>query len=242
MADESAPDDGLSQRERRAQHHKETYRKELPKTLARTYGVWLLVVLVLGASGYAIYKTSTGGEPCPGHWHSTFEVFVPGPGGQPEKIDMATPRGANGAFYYDLSGGAGMAVAVHMHQQGAEAGAADARPAQWHFEPLDSSCIGVKTALHAVEIDATATSLKLFGAHAQVHQDRTWEANATHTLRLFVESKANGTWTWGERTWSSLKSHQMQDGERLLVAFGKYTPDQIDKMEKGVPLPQSGRY
>jgi hypothetical protein len=231
-------DDDLSQREKRAQRHKTEARKDLPKTVAKTYGVWLLVLLVLAGAGYAIYASTTGGQACPGHWHSTFEVYVPGPNGAPAKVDMATPRAPNGAAFYDLSGGAGMGLAVHMHQSGSEQGSQALGPAQWHFEQ-DGTCVGVKSALHAIEIDATATSLKLFGAHAQAHQDHTWEANATAKLRWFTETKENGNWTWQERTWDQVKSYQLPDGAKLLVAFGNYSDEQVRQMEQIIPNPIS---
>ena len=233
-------DDDLTQREKRAQRHQETARKDLPKTIAKTYGVWLLVALVLGASAYGLYKSASSAQECPDHWHGTFKVYVPGPGGQPHLVDMASPRANNGQHFYDLSGGAGMGLSVHMHQSGSEAGVADVQPAQWHFEE-DGICVGVKSALHAVEIDATATSLKLFGAHAQVHEDHTWQANATAALRFFVESKVGANWTWGERTFDDIKAYQLKDGESLLVAFGAYTPAQITQLEGTVPPPSSRR-
>lgn len=233
-------DDDLSQRERRMQRHKETVRKDLPKTVAKTYGVWLLVILVVAGTGYALYKASTGGQECPTHWHATFEVYVPGANGKPELIDMASPRAANGGHFYDLNGGAGWGLSVHMHQTGSEAGS-DPRlyPTQLHYEPQDGSCVGVKSTLHAMEIDADASSLKLFGAHAQVHQDKTWTVNATDSLHYYLDSKVGGNWTWGEQSWSDLKGHQLRDGESLLVLFGNYTPDQVKQLQAGVPAPMT---
>jgi hypothetical protein len=231
-------DDELSQRERRAQRHRETARKELPKTIATTYGIWLLVAVVVGAAAYGIYKVSTSGQDCPGHFHATFEVYVPGPNGQPQKIDMASPMASNGQHYYDLNGQAGMGLEVHMHQVGAEAGAQDVQPTQWHFEK-DGVCVGVQSALHAVEIDADATTVKLFGAHAQVHQDHTWVANATAHVHYFVQAKTGGNWTWSERIFGDVKGYQLQDGESLLVLFGDYPLTIIKQLEAGVPVPSS---
>jgi hypothetical protein len=234
-------DDDLSQREKRAQRHKKESRKDLPKTVAKTYGIWLVVVLVLGGGAVAIYEAATGGQACPGHWHATFEVFVPaGPGGAPVKVDMQSPISPNGVPYYDLNGAAGMGLAVHMHQSAnsMETGSSALGPTQWHFEQ-DGTCVGVKAALHAIEIDATATSLNLYGAHAQVHQDHTWTANATAKLRWFTETKVGGNWTWQERTFDQVKSYQLPDGSSLLVAFGNYTDAQIKQMEQGIPPPIS---
>ncbi|MEA3202740.1 MAG: hypothetical protein QOI63_406 [Thermoplasmata archaeon] len=231
-------DDDLSQRERRMQRHKTEARKDLPRTVARTYGIWLIVLVVVAGAGYAIYASVSGGQECPGHWHATFEVYVPGAHGEPVRVDMATPRALNGNAYYDLSGGAGMGLAVHMHQSGAEQGSAALGPAQWHFEQ-DGTCVGVKSALHAIEVDATATSLKAYGGHAQVHQDQTWEANATARLRWFVETQVAGNWTWQEKTWDQVKSYQLPDGASLLVALGDYTDAQVQGLEKGIPPPIS---
>lgn len=232
-------DDDMTQREKRLQRHKAESRKDRPKQVAKTYGIWLLVLLVVGGAGYALYQFAGNGPDCPGHWHATFEVYVPGPNGQPQRIDMASPRAPNGAAYYDLnSGGAGFGLEVHMHQSGPEAGDAAQQPAQWHFEK-DTVCVGVKTALHAVEIDASATGLHIYGAHAQVHQDHDWTVNATNQLRYFTQTLQNGTWTWQEKTWDQVKSYQLPDGSSLLVAFGNYTPEQIKAMQAHVPAPLS---
>jgi hypothetical protein len=237
MSDDTSED--LSQREKRMQRHKAESRKDLPKTVAKTYGIWLVVLLVLGGGAYALYAVSQGGQACPNpHWHATFEVYIPGPNGMPTLVNLALERATNGAPYYDLSGGAGMGLAVHMHQTGAEQGSTALGPAQWHFEK-DGVCVGVKSALHAVEIEASATSLKLTGAHAQVHQDGTYEANATSKLRWFVETKVAGNWTWQERTWDQVKSYQLPDGSSLLVALGNYTDAQIKEMESNIPPPIS---
>jgi hypothetical protein len=232
-------DDDLSQREKRLQRHKAEARKDLPKTVAKTYGIWFIVLLVVGVAGYGIYKAASSSQACPDpHWHATFKVFVPGTGGQPELVDLATPRHTNGLHYYDLSGGAGMGYSIHMHQSGSETGSDALGPTQWHFEE-GGVCVGVQKALHAVEIDATATSLKLFGAHAQVHQDKTYEANATSPLRWFIESNAAGNWTWSEKGFDQVKSYQLKDGESLLVTLGNYSQDQVRQMEAGIPAPIS---
>jgi hypothetical protein len=231
-------DEDLSQREKRMQRHKAERSKDLPKAMAKTYGIWLIVLLVLGGAAYAIYASTTGGQECPGHWHATFAVYVPGPNGAPQLVDMASPRAPNGNAYYDLSGGAGMGLAVHMHQSGAEKGSEALGPTQWHFEH-DGTCVGVKSALHAVEIDASADSLKLYGGHAQAHQEHTWEANETAKLRWFVETQVGGNWTWQERTWSEVKSYQLPDGSSLLVTFGNYSDAQVKQMEAQVTPPIS---
>lgn len=231
-------EDDLSQREKRMQRRKADSRKDLPKTLAKTYGIWLLVLLVLAGAAYALYSSVANAQECPGHWHGTFAAYVPGEHGEPVQVDMASPRSPNGVPYYDLSGAAEMGLALHMHQTGSERGLAAHGPSQWHFEQ-DGTCVGVKSALHVVEMDATASSLKLFGAHAQVGQDHTWTANETAKLRWFVETKVDGNWTWEERTFSQVRSFQLPDGAKLLVALGSYTDAQIQQMQGRIPDPIS---
>lgn len=232
--------DEMSQREKRMQRHQAERSKDRPKQVARTYGIWLIALLVLAGAAYGVYVASTSGQACPGHWHATFAVYVPGANGQPQRIDMASPVSPNGVPYYDLSGAAGMGLAVHMHQSAnsMETGSSALGPVQWHFEQ-DGTCVGVRAALHAIEIDATASSLHLYGGHAQVHQDGTWTANATARLRFFVETKANGNWTWQERTFDQVKAYQLPDGSSLLVALGNYTDAQIKQMETTLPAPVS---
>jgi hypothetical protein len=224
-------DEDLSQREKRMQRHKAEARKTKPKQVAKTYGLWLVVLLVLGGAAYAIYAASSGGQACPDpHWHGTFAVYVPGAHGEPTLVDIASPRAPNNNAYYDLNGGAGMGLAVHMHQSGPEKGSEALGPTQWHFEE-DGTCVGVKKALHAVEIDATADSLKLYGAHSQAHQDHTWEANETAKLRWFTQTNVGGNWTWQEKSWDDVKNFQLPDGASLLVAFGSYTDAQVKHMQ-----------
>ncbi|MEA3202743.1 MAG: hypothetical protein QOI63_409 [Thermoplasmata archaeon] len=192
------------------------------------------------STSVSVHPTPTlaAGPECPGHWHATFAIYVPGAGGQPEVVDMASPRAASGNAYYDLGGGAGMGLAVHMHQSGAERGRQDLGPTQLHFEQR-GACTGVQAALHVVEADASATSLKLFGGHAQAHQDRTWTANATATLRWFLQMPEGGNWTWHESGFDQLKAEQLADGASLLVAFGDYTDVQVAAMQASIPAPIS---
>ncbi|MFO1535926.1 MAG: hypothetical protein ABR586_09695, partial [Thermoplasmatota archaeon] len=177
-------------------------------------------------------------QECPTHWHATFAVHVPGPNGTLERVDMATPRALNGKAYYDLSGGAGMGFAVHMHQSGPEQGSGALGPTQLHFEQ-PGTCVTVKETLHALEMDAATHTLKLSGAHAQAHQDHTWTDNGTARLRWFVQFESGGAWEWQERAWAEVQGMQLPDGSSLLVAFGNPTAAQVAEMQAGIPAPIS---
>jgi hypothetical protein len=207
----------------------------------------LILVIVLAALAgfgalfyYNVQTENDRATGCPTHWHATFAVFVPDKAGEPVRIDFGTPKAANGNPYYDLNGGAGMGIALHMHldPRSAERGSAALGPAQWHMEGM-GQCVSVKSALHIVEVDATATSLHLFGAHAQVHQDGTWTASGDQRLRYWVESEDKGNWTWHERSWDDVKGYQLKDGESFLAAFGNYSDAQVKAMESQIPAPIS---
>ncbi|MFO1532512.1 MAG: hypothetical protein ABR562_02250 [Thermoplasmatota archaeon] len=245
MADE---EDELTQRERRAQRHQENRRREMPGNVARSFKAYAPLALILGVVAVAavgVWYVNSTGQDCPDpHWHATFGLFIPGADGAPERVDFASERTTTGLHYYDWdahNAGTGdpyLSPTLHMHQAGTsqETGSADLGPAQWHMEN-PGKCIGVKSGLHVIEVDASDSSLNLWGEHKQVSgQFGTFEANETSQLRWFLQT-AQGTWS--ETTWSDLKNHQMQDGESFMGALGHYTDAQIQSMESQIPAPIS---
>lgn len=240
--------DDLTQREKRALRHQQNKRRERPEKLKRNWkksAPLALILLTVTAAGAGIYYLSTSGPPCPDHWHGTFGVYLPGPGGQPERVDLAAPRTASGAKYYDYgsarSGGAGFSMTLHMHQSGSESGSEALGPSQWHMEG-GGKCISIASALRVVNIDPSADSLTLSGAHSQVPgQSGTFSADQNQTLRWQVESLESSTctWTWKDWTWANVKGHQLQDGERLLVVLGHSNETQMKSLQDQIPLPIS---
>jgi len=181
---------------------------------------------------------------CPGHYHVTFALFVPGADGSPTRVDFQSPKTPDGAPYYDLQsayGGGGdprMTIGLHMHQQGGEVGAAALGPFQWHME---GGCVNVEQALAAVEADVDTDGWTLTGGHGQVPgQAGRFQATPDAPLRWFVQAHTDtDTWDWREVPWGTLAGAQMRDGSSLVGALGHYTDAQVQAMESQVPAPSS---
>lgn len=234
-----ADDEKLTVRERRAQHAREQARKDAPKNLARKAAIPVLIILLLAAVAAGFYFTNKNAEDCPGHFHATFGMFIPGDNGTFEQVDFASPRAPGGRAYYDFggSGGAPFSLSIHMHQSGAEQGSSALGPSQLHFEPpTANSCVPFEDVLHALEVEASDTRLELKGAHAQVDQDGTWTASGNETLHVYIQDEDGA---WSESKYSSWKNKQLPDGYSILMAFGSYTDEQIEQMQASIPPPIS---
>jgi hypothetical protein len=226
-----ADDDKMTVRERRAQHAKEQARKDAPKTLLRKAAVPALVVLVLAGVAAGFYFTNKNAEACPGHFHSTFGIFIPGDNGTYEKVDFAGPRAPSGGAYYDLSNRASrQAISTHMHQSGPEQGSAALGPSQLHFE--SAGCYPLEDSLKALDLRVNGDSIELSGGHEQVNQGGTFEGN----LHFYLQDTQG---RWSEEKWSSWDNRQMPDGYAFMIVVGDYTDAQIEEMKAGIPAPIS---
>lgn len=247
MADE----DELTQRDRRAMRHSKTRRTSTPGNLTRSvrrYAPLVIVLLAVAGAGVGVYYLSESGQQCvTDHWHATFGVYIPDEAGNPVRVDFGTPRTPGGLLYYDysstnLGGASAFSMTLHMHLTGAEAeGPASLGPAQFHMEQ-PGKCVGVRRALAIVEVEATSDSLRLFGGHEQVTgQSGTFTADGEKELRYWVQSLDRTTcqYGWHERSWSSVRNYQLQDGESLLVALGDYSDADIVRMQGEIPEPIS---
>jgi hypothetical protein len=232
-----ADDDQMTVRERRAKHAREQARKDAPKNLARKAAVPVLLLLLVGAVAAGFYFTNKNAEACPGHFHSTFGIFVPGDNGTFEKVDFARPRAPNGGAYYDFGNAPSFSLSTHMHQSGSEQGSAALGPSQLHFEPPTANhCVGLEDALEALEVKASSSKLELRGGHAQVGQSGTWEAEGNQTLHLLVQDEKGA---WSTAKYSDWDGKQVPDGWSFLLAFGDYTDAQFDQMKASIPPPIS---
>jgi hypothetical protein len=234
-----ADDDKMTVRERRAQHAREQARKDAPKNLARKAAVPALIILVLAAVATGFYFTNKNAQDCPGHFHSTFGVFVPGDNGTFEKVDFAAPRAPNGGAYYDFGNAPGFSLSIHMHQSGGERGTSEQGPSQFHFEPpTANTCVPLEDALDAIDVKLSDTRLELDGGHQQLDQDGTWTepGSGNETVRFLVQDKDG---SWSEPSYSSWRGKQLPDGWSVLIAFGDYTDAQIEQMKASIPPPAS---
>ena len=234
-----ADDDKMTVRERRAQHAKEQARKDAPKNLVRKAAVPAIIILLLAAIATGFYFTNKNSQGCPGHFHSTFGIFVPGENGTFEKVDFAAPRASNGGAFYDFGNNPSFSLSIHMHQSGAEQGSSALGPSQFHFEPpTASTCVPLEDALDAIDVKASDSHIELDGGHALVGQDGEWREPGTgnETLRFFYQDKDGA---WSEPSYSSWRGKQLPDGVSILLAFGDYTDEQVEQMKGSIPPPIS---
>ena len=236
MADEEK----MTVRERRAQHAKEQARKDAPKNLVRKAAVPAIIVLLLAAIATGFYFTNKNAQDCPGHFHATFGIFIPGDNGTFEKVDYASPRAPNGGAYYDFGNAPGFSLSTHMHQSGAEQGSSALGPSQLHFEPpTANTCVPLEDVLDAIDVEVSDSRLELKGSgHAQMDQDGTWQepGAGNETLRFFFQDRDGD---WSETPYSSWRSKQLPDGSSILIAFGSYSDAQIEQMKASIPAPIS---
>lgn len=147
---------------------------------------------------------------CPGHWHSTFTLFVHG-----ERV-LFTPNPA-----YTLEGGT-MPVRTHMHR-GAES--------LWHFEPnTGTECIPMADALAVIDIQLEPGRLEFASTYYLEN-----ELNATYSegngmqLQAWIRSW-QGEWT--PISIKELVASQVSDGSEVLVLFGKYDANDVVEFQQ----------
>lgn len=168
----------------------------------KKYRVHVAILLIFGVIVAVMAVDAGKGTACPGHWHSSQDVFVHG-----ERIGFNHPK-------FKLEGGQGMPVSSHMHQDS---------DAQWHWEPTTANtCIPYGDALRFVDMDLEPGRLVLDGAHADLGQAGTYRDGENGTL---VAEHKVGDGDWEEISISRLVDRQMQPDERVLIRFDNGTTD-----------------
>jgi hypothetical protein len=174
----------------------------------KRYRVHLVIVLVLAAILTAMVVNARDTKDCPGHWHSTMDVYVNG-----QRVSFKSPK-------YDLNGGGSggsMGLSIHMHQPD---------DAMLHWEPQGAiECIPFREALSKVDMELTSTQLVLDGAHEQLGLSGTFKADAQHNLTAWHRVGDDGSWE--KVSISKVLSSQQQRGERLLIVYGNETEAQL---------------
>lgn len=201
MADDDA---GMSARDRRRDRAKSNAPGGAGRAFKR-YRVHLVIVLVFGAILTAMAVNASKGTDCPGHWHSTQDVFVNG-----ERVSYLHGK-------YDLNGarvnGGSMSVTAHMHNT-------QGNDYTWHFEPpTASTCVPFGEALDVVDTRISSDTLVLDGAQSVTG---TFEENATHELRIY-HRVADGDWE--SISAGKLNDRQLRANERVVIVFGNSTED-----------------
>lgn len=220
---------------RLAQERKE--RRADPAYRRRVLITWLVVGAAVVGAGVFVAKTVDFSAKCPGHWHATFGIYIPGPDGTPQRVDFASPRSEkNPALaYYQLGQDPKMRLSIHMHQSGSEQGAAELGPTQLHYE-TNGACESLQDAMETLDVGLDATSLTLGGAHAQAHQTGVWENAGNQTLQFWLQTTDG---IWHDKLAAEMLGYQLKDGESTLIAFGNYSPQQVATMQNSIPAPMS---
>lgn len=190
--------DATDARERRRQRAEQNNQGPGAGAVLKRFRVPIIIVLLWGAGVAIAVTTSDANQDCPGHWHSTMNVFVDGQ----QVVFTANPA-------YTLEGGT-MPVTTHMHR-GSES--------IWHFEPTSRDCIPYSDALRRVDMDLGSDRLELSGDY---HQQRGWGGthvgNETHSLHTWMKEWEGD---WEPVSASSLDSMQVPDGAEVLIVYGE---------------------
>ena len=200
MADDDA---GMSARDRRRERAKASAGPDAGRTFKR-YRVHLVIVLVFGTIITIMAVNASSGKECPGHWHSSQDVFVNG-----QRVAYTHGK-------YDLTSaaanGGSMSVSAHMHNTGGN-------DYQWHFEPPTKRCVPFDDALRAIDTELGPDSLVLDGVQSVTG---TFRENATHSLRAYHRI---GDGDWQDISIGRLADRQLVANERVIVVFGNSTED-----------------
>lgn len=203
-----ASEDVRKMREERAAANR---RKAMPAKAGKRILIAAVVVLAIAGIVYAVQQNAETRRECPGHWHATFGVYVDG-----ERVPFPQPP-------YQMSPGGKLPMRMHMHSPSQEI---------LHFEPAPAECLGVADTFELLDVDLAAGSLTFEEPHGTF--DGEYEAEGNKTVRYFVQPRDGEL---AEEPWSALRNRQLDDGEKLLVAYGDYTMDEISAMMDAISAP-----
>lgn len=208
MADESQTDAPMTPRERRRSRASSGAGKPAGgPTLWKRYKVHVIILVIFGGLATAMAVNASQTQDCPGHWHSTMDVYVNG-----DRVTFNDPK-------YDLNGaranGGSMSLAAHMHQPD---------DAMWHWEPVGADCIPLGDVLDVIDMELTSSKLVLDGAHEKYGDAGTFTENETHKLSAWHRI---GEGDWEEISIRKILDRQAQPDERQLIVFGNETEEQM---------------
>ena len=210
MADEPETDAPMTARERRRSRAQSSKPKGGGgRTAWQRYKVHVIILLIFGGLATAMAVNAAQTQECPGHWHSTMDFYVNG-----DRISFNHAR-------YHLEGsqagsGGSMSLRIHMHS---------GNDAMWHWEPQGGAeCIDFEESLGLVDVDLSRNRLVLDGAHEELGQAGTFQANDTHQLQVWHRV---GDGEWEKTSVGAVKDRQQKPDERLLIVFGNETEAQL---------------
>ncbi len=181
----------------------ETAKKTNVGATIKKFRIPILILLIWAAVvGFNVAQAegviASKGESCPGHWHSTFDVYVDG-----QKVAFT----ANPA--YTLEGGQGMGIRTHMHR-GAEG--------IWHFEPPTIACGEMVDAMDLLDMKVSSTAMTLSGGYHDVNGwGGTHTVDGNNSLHILYK-EFDGEWT--EMSASAFNKFQPLDGSQILIVYG----------------------
>jgi hypothetical protein len=195
----------------------------------KTYRIPIIIVVLWVAIVGATVTFANPDVECPGHWHSTFNVFV-----DDEKVPFAA-----GNPQYTFSGdgrGGQLPLRTHMHS-GADN--------YWHFEPSTRECIDLSDPMKRVDMVLRTGELSLTG---QYHESNSWggvhQDNETHQVRAFLKEWGQD---WASISPSKLAGMQVPDSAQVLIVYGDETAadpanfeSRLTQLPSGTQAPASG--
>jgi hypothetical protein len=191
-------DDGLTVRERRALHAKQTARKEAPVKLARkAIGPAIVILLVAGISA-GFYFEAKSQPDCPGHWHAAYAVFV-------NNTQVPFPNDfAHRGMYNPPSG-----HDHHLHDDNNI----------YHFHPGVIRCIPTEDLVERLDITIRGTTMTLGPAHGSLQGS--YGTQGDMVLQIWHQPYGK---EWRQIRWSAIDDKQLGDGDRILFSYG--VPDE----------------
>jgi hypothetical protein len=173
---------------------------------------------------------------CTGHRHATFGVAIPDANGTLQRLDLAAPRTSQGRAYYQLGIAPRMTVAVHMHQNGPEAGDPEEQVSQMHYER--DACATVAQSLHVLDVEASAARLQVGGLHAAKGN---WTTDGEQAVRVYLQRPVTTddacVWIWQAVDAAQGLAHVVGNGESFLALFGQPSEADLSALESGIPPP-----
>lgn len=203
-----ASEDVRKMRQERAAKNR---RKGLPAKAGKRALVVVIIIVAIAGIVYAFQQSAETRGNCPGHWHATFQIFVDG-----ERVPFPQPP-------YLMAPQGKLPMSLHMHTPSQEI---------LHYEPPQPDCLGTGDAFETLDIDLGASKLTVGEDHGPLAGS--YENDGNSTLRYFVQMRDG---EMEETTWGDLGGRQLKNGEKLLIAYGDYSEDEIQSMMDGISTP-----
>lgn len=210
---------GSEARERRRERAQQKKGRGESRRIWNRFKVHLVIVLLWLAIVGVVWAATPDEHKCPGHWHSTMDVYVDG-----QAVSFDHPS-------FTIEQNPDMPFSTHMHR---------GSPGLWHFEPQGGrDCIDLSRALTHVGMGLSGSRLELTGVHESLNPAAAGvhEENETHELRAWHKVRDG---PWEEIDPGRLADRQPKDFERMVIAFGDLTEEQITQFQEQSSDPAQG--